>query len=910
MDVQQLFYGANAGYALELYEQYLTDPTSVDAATAQLFAHLDPNVLSETVPTTTVQPTAAVNIKAAAVANLANAIRDYGHLAAQLDPLGSPPPGDLLLRMETHGLTEADLAQLPASLVAGSTDSTSASTAIAHLHTVYCGTIGYDIAHIHNPAEREWLRVSAETRRFHPSNQPINNKALLQRLTQVEGFEQYLHTTFQGKKRFSIEGLDMMVPILDEILNEAAIQEISSVLVGMAHRGRLNVLTHVMQKPYAEMLAEFKDIYAGTEQHNYTGDVKYHFGYTRNIGKLTVQMADNPSHLELVNPVVEGMARAAGSKTDQGGQVRMDPFAVMPILIHGDAAFAGQGIVPETFNLSRLPGWRVGGTIHIIANNQIGFTTDYIESRSTLYSSDIAKGFEVPVIHVNADDVEACIEVARLAMAYQTQFEKDILIDLVGYRRYGHNEGDEPRMTQPNMYRKVDEHPTVWRQWATELERRGLIERGSADTMMAAHHAKLAEIYAAMDKTEKQLAEFAHDRSLYRNWETQVDADQLIKFNKELLQLPDGFQLHRGLKRVMDRRAKALNDYDAPTIDWGHAEALAFASILADGTPIRLTGEDAERGTFSHRHAIVRNMQNGERHAALQHLPQARASFECRNSALSENAAVGFEYGYVLQKPDSMVLWEGQFGDFVNGAQPVIDEYITSGQAKWNHKAPLIMLLPHGYEGQGADHSTGRLERFVQMAADRKMRIVNPTTAAQYFHLLRRHQLHLKADPRPLIVMSPKSLLRHPMARSSLRELVEGGFRPIIDDPSVSPQKRRHIRRVVLCSGKVYVDAVTSPLRPENPDVAFVRVEQLYRFPLRQIRELLATYKGCEELVWMQEEPQNGGSWNYVRSMLARAAGDLPFNYLGRPHRASPAEGALHWHRVNQDAIIKQAYEI
>ena len=917
MDVKQLFYGPNAGFALELYERYLADPTSVDEQTARLFAYVDPASLNEATSAAAVvsapaQVGAGVNVKAAAVADLANAIRDYGHLAAQLDPLGSTPPGDPLLRLETHDLTEADLAQLPASLVKGAWDAQggTAADAVARLRSVYSATVGYDIAHIHNPAEREWLRNSAETHRFHPSNDPVDEKALLERLTQVEGFEQYLHNTFQGKKRFSIEGLDIIVPMLDEILDDAARQEISSVLIGMAHRGRLNVLTHVMQKPYAEMLAEFKDIYAGTEMVNYTGDVKYHFGYTRNIGKLTVQMADNPSHLELVNPVVEGMARAAGSKTNQGGQVRMDPFAVMPILIHGDAAFAGQGIVPETLNLSRLPGWRVGGTIHFIANNQIGFTTDYIESRSTLYASDIAKGFEIPVIHVNADDVEACIEVARLAMAYQTKFEKDILIDLVGYRRYGHNEGDEPRMTQPDMYRMVDQHPTVWRQWATKLEQQGVIGSGEADAMMQSQFAQLAEIYAAMDKTEKQLAQFVHDRSLYRNWETQVDADALVAYNNELMKLPDGFELHRGLKRVMQRRAKALDTLDDMSIDWGHAEALAFASILAEGTPIRLTGEDAERGTFSHRHAIVRNMVDGARYAALQYLPQAKASFEVRNSALSENAAVGFEYGYTLQKPDSLVLWEGQFGDFVNGAQPVIDEYITSGRAKWNHRAPLIMLLPHGYEGQGPDHSTARLERFLQMAADRNMRIVNPTTAAQYFHLLRRHMLHLQADPRPLIVMTPKSLLRHPMARSSLRELAEGGFRPIIDDPTVTPQKRRHIKRVVLCSGKVYVDAMTSSLRPENPDVAFVRVEQLYRFPLKQIRDLLAAYKGCQEVVWMQEEPQNGGSWYYARSMLARAAGDLPLNYIGRPHRASPAEGALHWHRVNQDAIIKQAYEI
>lgn len=920
MDLSHLFHGPNAGYIEDLFERYSSDPSSVDEATRALFSAWSPTAASIRLNGTHangIAPAATPNMastadasKVVGIANLANAIRRNGHLAAQLDPLGTPPPGDPNLGLDFHGLTDADLAGTPGDLFGGTSAETAAEV-IARLRTTYSSSIGIEFDHLPIPEERRWLRDAVETRRFHPDTEQLDRVAVLKRLSEVEGFEQFLHNTFQGKKRFSIEGLDVMVPMLDEMLLSASQQDVQNILIGMAHRGRLSVLTHVMQKPAVEILAEFKDNYALNDDQNYTGDVKYHFGYKRAInGKynLMVEMADNPSHLELVNPVVEGMARAAVSKTDQAGMVSFDPHAVVPIVIHGDAAFAGQGIVAETLNLARIPGWRTGGTIHIIANNQVGFTADWFESRGTLYASDVAKGYEIPVFHVNADDVDACIEVARLAMAYQEEFEKDFVIDLIGYRRYGHNEGDEPRFTQPVMYQRVDDHPTVRALYADKLTGSGMISAESAAVMLQTRLDQLQVVYDAMDKSPAVLPKFEPDTHEYRKWETGVSAETLRAFNQELLTLPESFELHRGLKRVMKRRHSALDEYETESIDWGHAETLAFASIISEGTPVRITGEDAERGTFSHRHAVVKDVNTGWSYIPLHKLSTSQATFECRNSALSENAAVGFEYGYALKQPESMVLWEAQFGDFVNGAQAVIDEFITSGRAKWGHNAPLIMLLPHGYEGQGPDHSTARLSRFLNLAADRNMRIVNPTTASQYFHLLRRHQQHLSTIPRPLIVMSPKSLLRHPMARSSLKQLSEGYFMPVIDDPKVSPQRRRHIKRVALCSGKIYVEAVTHAARPEKSDTAFIRIEQLYRFPLKEVKELLEKYTGAEEIVWLQEEPKNGGAYYYAKPLLESILGDRELRYIGRPHRASPAEGSLTWHKQQQDAIIEQAY--
>lgn len=917
MDLHELFHGPNAGIVAELYEQYISAPASVDPQLQTLFANWQPNYEENSQDNVTTSTTVSImsgDGNSAAVANLANTIRNYGHVAASIDPLRPEHThNDPLLELEGHGLTDAALAQLPGHVVSGTIgrSTPSAAAAIEQLRAVYTGTIGYDFAHIVAPDERAWLREMAETRCFHPENDPIDRQKVLQELTQVEGFEQYLHRKFVGKKRFSIEGLDMMVPMLNVILDGAVNDKVNNVMIGMAHRGRLNVLTHVMQKPYQQMLSEFKDIVEASPDENWTGDVKYHYGSVRQLSDdVQVRLVDNPSHLELVNPVLEGMTRAAGTTADQPGSAQFDKNRVMPILIHGDAAFIGQGIVPETINLSLLPGWHTGGTIHIIANNQIGFTTDYVQSRSTHYSSDVAKGFSIPIVHVNADDIEACIEVARLAYAYQVRFEKDFLIDLIGYRRYGHNEGDEPRFTQPTMYKLIDDHQTARALWAAELEKRGDIVQGDADKLLADHFSEMEAAYKQINQDAPLLSlEHVPDRLDMGIQDTAVSADKLRAYHDELHQLDDKLLLNSRLARIFNKRQKALDSLDSPTIDWGHAEWLSYASILADGTPIRLTGEDVERGTFSHRHTVLRDQNTGERYTPHQTLSYANASFECHNSALTENAAIGFEYGYSLQAPERLIIWEAQFGDFVNGAQPMIDEFIVSGRAKWDQKSALVMLLPHGYEGQGPDHSTARLERWLTMAADRNIRIVNPTTAAQIFHLFRRQVSIMKKDARPLIVMSPKSLLRHPMSRSSLRELTEGTWQHVLDDPTITSQRKRFIKRIVLCSGKVYVEAMTSEHRPEKPDVALVRIEQLYRFPLREVRKLLDGYKGIEEIVWLQEEPMNGGAWKYVQPLLNEIVqGRWPIKYIGRPNRASPAEGYFAWHKSKQDEIMQKVY--
>ena len=932
MNIWQEFHGPNAGYVLELYDRFLADPAAVDAATRRAFAALTPAeaALLEGRPGSNgAAPHAAAPADAApalssssGVVRLAQAIREYGHLAARLDPLGTNPPGDPLLSLEAHDLTPAQLRTLPADLVGGpaTAGAANAAEAIAALQQVYMRAIGYDYDHLRRADERQWLRDAAESRRFHPVQDPAFRRALLQRLTEVEAFETFLHRTFPGKTRFSIEGLDTMVPILDEVLAGAAEFGIRTIVMGMAHRGRLNVLAHVLQKPYAQILAEFKEPdrsnLGSRVELGWMGDVKYHEGARRSLksGKaadLSVYMAPNPSHLEHVNPVVEGMVRAADTQVDQPGESRFDHVHAMALLIHGDAAFPGQGIVAETLNFSNISGYRTGGTIHIIANNQLGFTTPALGGRSTLYASDLAKGFKIPIVHVNADDVEACIEVARLAFAYRARFEKDFLIDLVGYRRYGHNEGDEPRFTQPMMYARVDAHPTARARWAQQLEADGALEAGEAEALLETHVAELRALYDGLEPEAvlppPEIA--APPAGAARKTDTRVAAAVLRASNQALLALPHGFAVNKRLQRVLSRRATALDDDAGAAIDWGHAEALAFASILADGTAIRLTGEDAERGTFSHRHAVLHDAANGALYVPLQHLPGARAAFEVRNSPLSENAAVGFEYGYNIQAPDRLCLWEAQYGDFVNGAQAMIDQFLVSGRAKWEQTPSLVMLLPHGHEGQGPDHSTGRLERFLQAAAETNMRIANCTTAGQYFHLLRRQALLLTVDPLPLVLMAPKSLLRHPLAASSLVDLATGRWHPVLDDPSQAEEAAAaRVRRLVFCSGKVYVDLATAEERAAADHVAIVRLEQLYPFPDDALRAVIARYAAATEFVWLQEEPANMGAWEYLRAPLGALIADRgPLGYIGRPRAASPAEGSSAFHRRNQEKIVASA---
>ncbi len=922
------FTGANAGYVYELFERYQRDASSVDEATRRAFATWTPADPSEPVSRrdlSTAAPSGAeVDAKVAIAAfTLAGKIRRFGHLAAQLDPLGFHDPiGDPSLSAQSHHLSTDALKRLPASIVSGpaAAGAANAFEAIARLREIYCSTTGHDYSHVFVPDERAWLRQAVESGQFRPPVDPINSAELLDRITQIETFERFLHRTFPGKTRFSIEGLDMMVPIIDEIIHDAAEGGVQHVMIAMAHRGRLNVLAHILQKPYTQILAEFKDPIFSKQLRvdlGWMGDVKYHAGARIEAQpdglpkQVVISMPPNPSHLEAVDPLLNGMARAAATSVGQAGPAVVDKGKVLAILIHGDSAFPGQGVVAETLNLSRLDGYDVGGIIHIIANNQLGFTTDPDESFSTSYASGLARGFKIPITHVNADDPVACIEAARLAIAYRQRFKLDYLIDLVGYRRYGHNEGDEPAFTQPAVYQIVSAHPTVREQYVRALVEAGQVSQQRAEEMVRERMTALEQAYADVKPEQDYIPPVPAmpPSGAATKAKTAMPLTRLDELNTALLQVPEGFTVHRKLERGRERRKAMFANAGERSIDWAAAEELALASILADGIAIRFTGEDVERGTFSHRHAVYHDAVTGQEHVPLQRITQARAAFEICNSPLSEYACVGFELGYNLQEPGRLVLWEAQYGDFINGAQIILDEYLTSSRAKWGMSPSLVLLLPHGYEGQGPDHSSARLERFLNAAADTNIRVVNCTTAAQYFHVLRRQALLLETDPLPLIVMTPKSLLRHGFTASTPTELADGKFQQVIDDDMTAVQAGK-VRRLVLCSGKVAVDLLTSEQRKGNSNVAIARAEQIYPFPEVAVREVMARYPKLREVCWVQEEPQNMGAWEFVRPLLEQLIDKRwPLRYIGRVRNSSPSEGSSSWHAVNQRAIVEQAFD-
>jgi len=937
------FGGVNEAYLHELYDRFLDNPAAVDEAMRRFFEHAGPPGVSPRAADANARLPADTHL-VAAVGELATSIREYGHRAAQLDPLGSAPPGDHELLPATHGLNEAVLERLPAASVKGpaARDARNAKEAIDALRRIYCGSIAYDYDQVQDAAERSWLRDAAETGRFRPPADPVDAHAILERLSEVGAFERFLNRTFPGQTRFSVEGTGMLIPMLDELISEAAEAGIRSVLIGMAHRGRLNVLTHVLQKPHVEILQEFKHpapragvSSSGESGEAFSGDVKYHLGARRAVPSghevaMRVTLAPNPSHLEFVNPVVEGMSRADGDRRDRPGPPTLDVAITLPVLIHGDAAFPGQGVVAETLNLSRLPGYTTGGTIHVIVNNQLGFTVEPSNGRSTLYASDLAKGFEIPVVHVNADDPEACISAVRLAHAYREEFHKDFLIDLIGYRRWGHNEGDDPSMTQPLMYAKIAHHPTVREIWARELVGRGLVTEEHVAERLAA---RTTELQVAMSRVNDSASgpragtgdtvdasarldadSVAQSPRQPEEFATGIPLSDLRDLSDAILRVPAGFTPHPRVERLtLQPRRDSVAD-DSKGIDWGHAETLALASILADGTPIRLTGQDAERGTFGHRHAVLHDHRSGVTHTPLHHLPQARASFEVRDSPLSEQAVMGFEFGYSVQAPETLVLWEAQYGDFVNSGQVIVDQFIVSARAKWGQEPSLVLLLPHGYEGQGPEHSSARLERFLEAAAEGNIHVANCTTSAQYFHLLRRQARLLRDLPRPLVIMTPKSLLRNPLSASPPVDFAEGtGFQPVIDDPYFAGDAappRDGVRRIILCSGKVYIDLAASEARKTAERIAIVRLEQLYRFPMGAIQRVLASYPGSVDVVWLQEEPQNMGAWTFAAPHLRRLleSANQTLRYVGRTERASPSEGTPNWHAVEQARIVATAF--
>jgi 2-oxoglutarate dehydrogenase E1 component len=951
--------GLNAGYASALLEQYLENPDGVPDEWRALFesgaselvaAHPGLARLVELLqedgnghvaaasppppPAPAPPPPAAAPAEPAAAAApveapaadrkllaavaaamaLVTAYRTYGHLAARLDPLGGEPVGDPALDPERRepSLTPELQRLIPADILGVHVPGETLADVLPELRQVYCGTSAYEIEHISDHEQRVWLRTVIESRRYHHTLDASDKRRLLERLTEVEGFERYLRRAFLGQKQFSVEGLDVMVPMLDAAIELAAEEGGHEVVLGMAHRGRLNVLAHVLGRPYETILREFEGertleaVVADPE--GGTGDVKYHLGAegTRKTtaGEITVTLASNPSHLEAVDPVVEGRTRA--EQTDRSTRTGyVDSSVAMAIQIHGDAAFPAQGVVAETLNLAELNGYSTGGSLHLIANNQIGFTTDPADARSTRYSSDLAKGFDLPIIHVNADDPQAALSAVRLAMAFRRRFCTDVVIDLVGYRRHGHNEQDEAAYTQPLMAARIERQPSVREQYAQTLLEEGVVTQEDLDALDERVDTTLKQAHERLKTTFGQAVpavayEGRIPASTGAQVVTAVPEARLRALNEELLSVPEGFTVHPKLAKQLEKRRSAL---DGGGIDWGQAEELAFASLLVEGIPVRLTGQDTERGTFAHRHLVLHDAENGQAYAPIQALNEASASFEIHNSPLSEEACLGFEYGYSVAAPEALVAWEAQFGDFVNGAQVAIDQFIVSGLSKWGQTSRLTLLLPHGYEGNGPEHSSARLERFLQLAAQENIRIANCTTAAQYFHLLRRQALDPSA--RPLVVMTPKGLLRLKQAASTLADLAEGSFRPVLGDPAADASA---VRRLVLCSGKVYYDLVGHELREGARAVAVGRLEQLYPFPVEAYAELVHSFPELDEVVWAQEEPQNMGAWRAIRHRLEESLPNgVRLRFVGRPWRASPSEGYPTAHLKEQDRIVREA---
>ena len=850
--------------------------------------------------------------------SLLKAYRTHGHLAANLDPLGSEPKGDPAIQPENLNLTPELMAQIPADILRIGVEGETLLDALPRMKEAYCGTMAYQIEHLSSHQQRMWLREMIETGWHRKPLEPEEKHALLDRLIDVFGFERYVEKAYLGQKMFSIEGLDTVVPMLDELFEMAHSEGAGDVVIGMAHRGRLSVLAHNLGRPPASLLAEFEGAKAieavkavAAIPTGGTGDVKYHYGHrgsftTRDGAEIGVRLYPNPSHLEFVDPVVTGAARAAQTKRSNS-TIEHDPSVAVPVLLHGDASFPAQGVVAETLNLQSLAGYATGGTIHIIQNNQIGFTTEPQEARSTPYAADMAKGFNVPIVHVNADDPEACVAAIRLAMAYRESWGRDVVIDLIGYRRFGHNETDEPAYTQPMMAAKIKEHPPVSELYAESLVTEGIATREEVEARMEERQRALKQAHEEL-RRKIEAGEFEDptatgtgelDRTRSPKVETAVEDGPIRKLNEELIRVPDSFTIHRKLRKPLEKRMEALDDGG---IEFGHGEALALGSLLTEGVHIRFTGQDTERGTFSNRHLVLHDEKTGLRYAPVQNLPDATAPMELHNSPLSETACLGFEYGYSAASPESLVLWEAQFGDFGNSAQVIIDSFIVSAEAKWGQMTRLTLLLPHGYEGAGPEHSSARIERFIQLAAEGNIRIANPTTAAQYFHLLRR-QAHI-AKARPLVVFTPKGLLRLPAATSTLEDLTSGSFKFVLDDPRAQDRKEK-VERLVLCSGKVYYDIDSTPKREETEAVAVARVELLYPFAKEQLTELIASYPSLKEIVWTQEEPRNMGAWSVMQRRMPELLPEgVELGYVGRPPRASPGEGYAVAHTKEQERIV------
>ncbi len=912
-DLASLFSSENGAWVEELYQDWLLG-RPVSGTWRSVFERVGgPRGNGGSAPAAALEavgPGGEPSVPAVGVLALIDAYRTHGHLVAQLDPLGRGAQDHPLLDPAQFGVDRLMDRRTQFRTYQGLAEGTIREL-IDSLRGTYCGTFAVEFMDLRDKLRRDWLIERMEPCGNRPRLEGEVRQRLLTQVLAAERFEMFLHKRFLGQKRFSLEGSESLIPMLDVIIEDAADLETDEIVIAMAHRGRLNVLTHTMGMPYGAMMAGFQKALVPTDAQG-SGDVKYHRGFssdrrTRSGRTIHLSLQPNPSHLEWVNPVAEGLVR--GKQNFRGDEERS---RVIPLVVHGDAAFTGQGIVPETLSLSELDNYWTGGTIHVIVNNQIGFTTEPRDYRFTRHPSDMAKVIQAPIFHVNADDPEACAHAARLAIAFRQQFREDVIIDLVCYRRHGHNEGDDPTFTQPITYRQIEAHPRVGTLYSERLLADGALDAEGLDKLEQDRNARLED--GLEDSTSQSRiagAEAYHGlwRGLspgeYVDEPTQVGRTELEDVAESLVSWPQGFQPHPKLERLMRQRRDAVIE-DRP-IDWGTGEALALGTLLREGTTIRLTGQDAERGTFSHRHAVLHDVNTGETFVPLS-LQARDASFAIANSLLSEAAVLGFEYGYSTVDPRRLAIWEAQFGDFANTAQVIIDQFIACGETKWGKSSGLVMLLPHGYEGQGPEHSSARLERFLQLCAEDNMQVCNLTTPAQLFHALRR-QIH-RNFRKPLILMSPKSLLRLPAAVSPVSDLSEGGFETVVDDPSfrTGGNDPQLTRRVILCSGKVYYTLREARDDSAFDDVALVRVEQLHPFPFREITAVLARYSATD-IVWCQEEPWNMGAWSFVRDRIGQVlSGEAQLRYVGRRESASPATGSFRVHEEEQDEFVREAF--
>jgi 2-oxoglutarate dehydrogenase E1 component len=922
-------FGGNATFIEDLYERFLQDPESVDEGWRERFAAMHREAANEvphgpvrenflrlaqesrsralTRSTERLEPAAAE--KQAAVLRLIDAYRSRGHQIADLDPLElRPKPRVPDLEPAYYNLEETDLDQVFHTGSLYAPDRMRLREIIALLREIYCRSVGSEYLHITNSDEKRWIQKRLEGYRARPELDSTDRRWLLTMLTAAEGIEKYLHTRYVGQKRFSLEGAEALIPLLDELIQRAGRKGVKEIVIGMAHRGRLNVLTNILGKPTQEIFDEFEGR-ASPEWKELAGDVKYHMGFASDIdtpgGIVRLALGFNPSHLEIVDPVIEGAVRARQRRRkDRTGDL------VLPLLIHGDSALAGQGVVMETLSLSQTRGYFTGGTLHIIVNNQIGFTTSNpLDTRSTLYCTDVAKMVQAPVFHVNGDDPEAVVFVTRMALDFRNEFHKDVLVDMVCYRRLGHNEADEPSVTQPMMYKKIRAKPTARALYADRLADAGIVSREEADAMVEDYRTSIERGVAVTRPVMSGL-----DNAYRADWkdcrlvpwdeptDTRIDLEKLQTLAQSMLEVPAEFELHPRIAKIWGERLKmASGDQRA---DWGFAENLAYATLIDAGYSVRLSGQDCGRGTFFHRHAVIHDQVTGKSYTPLQHLGESQGDFLAIDSILSEEAVLGYEYGYATAEPQALTLWEAQFGDFANGAQVVIDQFITSAGTKWNLCCGLVMLLPHGLEGQGAEHSSARLERFLQLSAEQNIQVCVPTSPAQMFHLLRRQML--RSYRKPLIVMTPKSLLRHRQATSSLEELAKSGFQPVIGEvDDIDPAQ---VVRVILCSGKVYYDLLEARRSRGLSDVAILRIEQLYPFPVDLLHWAVAPFASAKQLIWCQEEPQNQGAWNQIKHRFARLLPqDGYIYYVGRHSSAAPAVGHRAVHVEQQQQLVDEA---